>query len=369
MNTYVKLGILLIFTGLISSTAFFFFPEVKAAGASMAAAIAFGSSIVQLLAVGYFLFSLRTFKKGLKIAYYWLVAGILLFSLAQIVPSLSVFTDIISNSGTVATGVAIISPYALGALCMYIGMCMFARLLGVRSFWTRFLPVLGISLVGTAVYLLLPQPAPFDKDLLFNLLLGSIVWCGMFGIAATLVALRIRQVIGPVYKQSMLWIALALGALAFTAFDEAIAKPYFLTSTYVMGQYSLFAFLLTGILFLGAGLAVKKTGREFVELPSDASHVDVVVGVAQLVSKPTEVDAEMDKVREITAGLKNNELSAENKAALVGVYHYLEDYLVNKEPLHNYTTDGLRNNLPESFLRDLTGNSAPQAQPGVAATT
>lgn len=355
MHTYVKLGILLIFTGLVSSTAFFFFPEVKAADASMAAAIAFGSSITQLLAVGYFLSSLRTFKKGLKIAYYWLVAGILLFSLAQIVPSLSVFTDILSNLGSFATGVAIISPYALGALCMYIGMCMFARLLGVRSFWTRFPLAFGIALIVAAIYLLLPQPEPFDKDLLFNLTFGSIVWCGMFGLAAMLVALRIRRVIGPVYKQSMLWIALALGALSFTAFDEAIAKPYFITSAYVLGQYSLFAFLLTGILFLGAGLAVKRTGREFVELSANASYVDVVIGLAQHVSKPAEIDAEMDKVREITASLKG-QLSTDNKATLLGVYRYLEDYLVNKEPLHTYTIDGLRNNLPDEFLRDLTGN-------------
>jgi hypothetical protein len=363
VNMYIKLAILLLFTGALSSTAFFFFPEVKAAGVSLAAAIAFASSITQLLAAGYFFSSLRTFKKGLKVAYYWLVAGILVFSLAQIVPSLSVFTDVISNLGTAMSGVAIISPYALGALSMYIGMCMFARLLGVRSFWTRFPFVFGISLVAAGVYLLLPQHEPFDSDLLINLTLGSIVWCGVFGVAAMLVALRIRHAIGPVYKQSMLWIALALGALAFTAFDEAL-KPYLLTTQYVLGQYSLFAFMLTGILFLTAGLAVKKTAREFVKLPANPSYVDVVVGLAQLVSKPTDVDAEMDKARAITA--KEQELSASDKATLLGVYRYLEDYLVTKEPLHAYTKEGLRNNLPDDFLRDLNGANATAAAPAAA---
>jgi hypothetical protein len=171
---------------------------------------------------------------------------------------------------------------------------------------------------------------------------------------AMLVALHIRRVIGPVYKSAMTWTAVALGALAVATLQELVAKIYFLDTDYVLMQYSLLWFLLVGVLFLRAGVAFKETGRETVHLPADASHVDVVIGAAQLVSKFSDIDESLDDVRMITARQgQSTELAPADKDKLFDLYLYIENYLSTKEALHKFTKEGLRSGLPETFTQEL----------------
>lgn len=351
--------ILLLVTALLASSAFFFFPAAKAEHATVALAIAFAASLTQLLAGGLFLNSLRTFKRGLRVAYYLLSAGILLFSLSQIVPSFSAFSDILSRSTFLSTVIFAI-PYVFGAFFMYLGMRKFAQLLKVHSIWGSFFFVLALSLLAGVAFYLLPhsQRAPGDASLsrTFDFIFTAIIWCGMFSAAGVVLALRIRKGIGLVYKEAIFWVAGAMTALVVTTLHEAIAKTYFADSGYAANSLSLWPFLLVGILFLRAGLAFRETRREFVLLPPDASYIDVVVGAAGLVSSASAVDEGLDKVRIITSAQNVSQgLSAEDKAALVSVYKYIENYLVTEEPLHKFSREGLRSSLPHDFLQDLDG--------------
>lgn len=348
MNTNVKFIILLAVTALISSLPAFFSRDANAAGLGVSVAIGLAASLTQLMAVWYFLSSLKAFKRGLRTAYYWLAVGIFVFcigagvlsALKLLVPSLSVF---------------VMTPYALGALCMYIGMRKFAKLLDASSRWSSIWLVLACSAAAVGVMTLVPHPQVTETELAFDVTFGSLAWSGVLGVAGMLVALHIRQIIGPVYRKAIMWTALALGALTIASFQEVIVKAYFLQSSYSTYFIGLIWYLLMGVLFLRAGLILKQTGRETVQLPANASHVDIVVGVAQMVSRPLEINKALDEMRRITAKhlQTSQELPAADKATLTDLYLYLEDYLLVKEPLRKFTKEGLRNGLPEAFVQSL----------------
>jgi hypothetical protein len=348
-NRNITFILYLLVAAVVASSAFFFFPEVKIEHLQVALMMAFAASLTQLGAAVFFLAGLQSFKKSLRAAYYLVAAGALAFSLVQLAPSLSVM-PVISNifGNTVVASLSFVLPYLFGALCMYLGMRKFASLLGIPTKWRSFLLVAAASLVVALAL------AAADRESIpvLRVFIGLVAWCGSFGLAAAVLTFRIRRVIGPVYKNAMLWLGLAFCALTFSTFHEIVVKTFFVNSAYVGHQYTLWAYLLVGILFLRAGMAIANTGRRGFNLSQNPTYVDIVVGAAQIVSQPKEVDAVLDKVRAITAQ-SAGPLSAADKQALVGVYLYIEDYLVHKEPLQNFTKEELRDGLPDDFVQAL----------------
>jgi hypothetical protein len=169
-----------------------------------------------------------------------------------------------------------------------------------------------------------------------------------------LVALSIRRTIGEIYKPAMLWTILALGALAFVGLHEIVAKGYFPLSSYVANSFSLWPYLLAGVLFLKAGLEFRAAGQQYIKLPENASYIDIVIGVADMVSRPVEVDEALAKVRAITVQQDSSKpLSEPDKTTLVDAYKILEGYLTTREPVRVFTVEGLRNGLPDEFLQRL----------------
>jgi len=356
MNKNSTFIIWIIVTAAVASSAYFFFPVVQETHDEFPLAVAFASSITQIVASVYVASSLKTFKTGLKIAYTLLALGILIFSLVQLIPSLSVipalegiFTDI------VLVYALFMAPYAFGALFMYMGMWKFARLLGVHSLWGSFMAILALALVAgsLAVGLLLMLPGS-QETLPDFIAFGLMVWCGVFSTAAFVLTMQIRKVIGSVYKDAMFWLAAALAALTLTTFHEFVVKTYFADSPYVLEQFSLVTFLVVGVLFLKAGLAFKETGREFVELPKNPTYIDVVVALARLASPPQAVEKWMDKIRFITSKSDTQKaVTADDKDTILDTYLRIESYLVTDDPLHKHSKEGLRNGLPSQFLQDL----------------
>lgn len=90
------------------------------------------------------------------------------------------------------------------------------------------------------------------------------------------------------------------------------------------------------------------------ELPADKTMLDAVTYAATLVSKPNEIDAQLDRVRSITATHTAKDFTKDDKEILREVYEYLEDYLVNKEALRSFTRDSVR----ERVYNFLSGKGA-----------
>lgn len=89
------------------------------------------------------------------------------------------------------------------------------------------------------------------------------------------------------------------------------------------------------------------------QLPPNVSLLDAVTFIATLVSKPSDIDRQLDRVRSITAQRSAHQLTHDDEKVLGEVYVYLEDYLVNKESLRSFTRDSIR----EKISNQAQGNS------------
>lgn len=78
------------------------------------------------------------------------------------------------------------------------------------------------------------------------------------------------------------------------------------------------------------------------DLPADKSMLDAVTFVAGLVSKPSDIDPQLDKVREITAARTSKQFTTADRKVLEEVYAYIEEYLVTRETLRSFTQDSIR---------------------------
>lgn len=351
MGTNIKLIFILVITAIISSSAFFFFPVAKEAGAEPALALAFASTLTQLTALAYVLSSLKIIKHDLRIAYYLLALGVLLFSFIQLFPSLTVIPEFGQlYADELVANLLFLIPCGLGSLLMYLGILKFAGLVRLPNLRISFLLTSCAALLFVALFVSLPVA----EEGLNPTAKAVLALSSVFSLAALLLAVRIRKSIGALYKGSISWTAAALGAVTFTMLHELIVKTYFLSSDYAVNSLSLWPFLATGLLLLKAGASFRDTGRDTLHLPRGASFISVVVGASSLVSNPVDIEKELDKLRVITSRKSEAELSSAEKDTLVQLYLYIEKYLTTKDALYKYTQEGLRANLPSDFLQKLS---------------
>lgn len=373
MGTNIKFVVFLLIAIVISVVWAFLNPTIRAAHLEIPLITALAATLTQLAAVWYFFTAARTFKRTLKIAYSLVALGILFFSVVLLIPVMSVTPGLSTVAGLLsptAYNVLIIISYMFSALCIYIGMRMFAKVLSVRHIFTSWPLVLGVVIVVGAAVLGGQYKGILGAyaGLFVSVVMAFVAWCAVFSLIATVLTLKIRGAIGNIYKRSVILLTIALASLAFATLHELIVKTIFIDSSYVVSQLTLWPFLLVGICFLRAGMAFKDTGRAgYIRLGSNPSYVDIVTSAAQMVSQPTAVDAALDKVRTITASQNGQqELSASDKTALLDTYLYLEGYLITTEPLHKVTKEGLRNNLPDVFVKDLAKREANAAATAAA---
>lgn len=353
-KTNIVFIVLLLAAAILATSAYFLFPSLDEFGLRGILAITVFSTFMFLSAAWYFLSSLKSFKVGLKVAYYLLAAGIVLYSLVLAQLFITLFIDL--ENQLILRNAMFLVPYGLASFLAYLGMRKFARLLDVKSIWTSFLFVLLAASVAAGLATFLPIPSDLlavVDEMTIDIIMATLVWCTVFATMAAIVAAQVRQAISPTYKSAMGWTIAALVILALSAVHELVVKVYFSLTDYAASDYAPLLFVLTGVAFLRAGLAFNETQQRTLQLPPNATPVDIVVATASLVSKPKVVDTELDKLRSITAKSPNTQLTTQDTKTLTDVYLYLEDYLVNHEPLSKFSREGLRESLPESFVTSL----------------
>lgn len=345
------------FAALAGVLAFFFLPNPttdpdRALGGHIAMGASVAISLLQLAALWYFIASLKTFKLDLRKAYYWLSAGLLIFSLGQLqLP----FTFIIQNAGIWLAYILILSPFLFGPLVMYLGVRRFARLLKVHSFWARIWVALGVALMGSAIptVMLLIVFGVVESQIAITL--GLVTWGGGFALAGGILAFKIQNSLSPAYHLAIKRLGVAMIALAFSCLHEVIARGTLgaldASAWYAQLNLSVWPFLVTALLMLWAALSFRAVTKQYSSLAENSSELDVVIHTAELVSIPTEIDDTMDKVRLLTASHSSGEFTEADKKALADVYLELENYLINKEPLRKFSRDDLRSRLSANFIK------------------
>lgn len=350
-----KLFVIFLFVTIIVASSAFFLPELEVQGLTGTVIVTIISTATLIGAVWFFLSSLKSFKQGLKVAYYWLGAGIIFYSFILLQLFLVIFAGI---EDVVLRNMLFLVPYGLASFFAYVGMRKFTQLLDIKTIWGSFFAVLTTAVVLGLVATWLPPPSELIAagidEMTFDLIVGVLTWSVIFGLSAAVLALYVRRTISSTYKAAVTWTASAQFFLAFSALHELITKIYFFQSDYVASDFSLWPFVLTGVLFLRAGLAFKETELKALQLPETASYMEVVAAMAQLVSKPAAVSNELHILEAIEARTTDPaKLSSEDKTALKQAYLYLEDYLVSREPLSKFSREMLRENLPQSFVSSL----------------
>lgn len=78
------------------------------------------------------------------------------------------------------------------------------------------------------------------------------------------------------------------------------------------------------------------------KLPTGKTMLDAVTFAATLVSKPADIDPQLDRVRAITASRKADDLTADDTRTLREVYDYIETYLTEKELIRSFTRESVQ---------------------------
>jgi hypothetical protein len=319
-------------------------------------AICLAIFLSQIMAAGFFLTSLRAFKAELRAAYRVVAIGILLYTLTLVPLPSSSFVELdpfILSSFTIFASLS-------GTIVMYIGVRKFSKLLQLKSAWRNMFVVLGMVALFALVTVLLPHGAMASEDRIMNdIFFSFFVASAGFSVPTALLALRIRTMLSPRYKSGLIWLSAALIAVALASIHETTIKivPYFsqpqFDNFYAYG-FSLWPFLVSSLLFLKASMSFRQASKELSVLPDDATYLDAINHLANIVSNPAAIDVTLDKVRSITASHQGGDtLSSQDRTVLRKVYLDIETYLVTKEPLRKLSRDELRDLLPEALKQDV----------------
>ncbi len=291
--------------------------------------------------------SLKDFKASSRHAYYLISAGIFLFALSQVEQVIIALLIVFQPSAVEKLSPGLISlmfllPFSFSLFALYFGARKLARILNVKTIWRSVWVTLIFSVLSASLYLVLPLTSPTLNSLAqVTLFFGAII------LAATLVMRRVASTMNSGYRPAMYWMVAALAVMSPGLVQEIVFKGTVLvTSPYVQQSMDLIPFLISTFLFLQAGRAFKEA--TFKRLPTTATYVDAVVYTAELVSNRAEIDSILDDMRAVTAQ-GNHDLNEAEKKKLLGVYRRIESYLVEKEPMRQFTVASLRERLPNEF--------------------
>jgi len=326
-------------------------------------AISIMAALLNILAVPFFLSGLKQFQIGLRRAYTVLCIGIVLFGIAQVQLPLENLLNWVFwvNSG----GIAI--PYLLGVLGIFWGMRMFARLFAIKGFWTSPITALLLTIGTSLVAAFLPHVTIETDETIFRLSVALAIANSIFITFATVLAYKIRNKIGALYKRSISWLASALVVLSFAGWHYV--ANLFLTKPgdwYYDYSITIVPFVVGAILLIVAGRIFDDVGSAFAEATrpeadleqttvlTPALTLEIVLYVASLAANPADVDVLLDRVRYITSGLRQNEEpSATDQQTLMNTYAQLETYMSQaNDVLHTFSKKELHNRIIKQFRLD-----------------
>lgn len=312
-----------------------------------------------------FLLGLKDFKTDFKKTYYLICIGLITQAIALLVYPTSIYLHALGSSFTSYGGDLF---YCIGAVFILAGLVRFARLLKLTT-WLRKPIVVGLAAMGLAAILWLVPHSPVEaSETYFNLTKSLISVEGILSLLCTLLVLAIRATANRTYSWPLLWLALALffntggEILYYLANHQAEVDG---TPHADLASASGVVFLVSRILYIVASYSLINMSRKEEAHQEGAEPVDVIIGMSELASNPAEIDPLMDRLRGVTAASAGKPLTLEQMAVLHDLYFELEEYLVNKEQLRNFTKESLRSRLEHRFgtLKFVSGATAGPAKP------
>lgn len=304
--------------------------------------------VLQPGAAALFLWGFAGFKRQLRLAYGAICVALVLLGLAQVQAAFLTYFEL-SSSFWVTSGLVVV-PYIVPVLLMFYGVRLFAKLFDVKTIWLSFWTVFGIAtVVGGGVAVAASILTPNNTEFLLSVALAAWTTVWMFG--SVMVTYKTYPVVGPVYRSALRWFGAANATVVFAGVGY-VASSLLLGNENALLDYgaAVFPHMIAGLLYIRAAYAFKLINQERAPAVNaqQVSLVDIIVFEASLASSPAQIDSILDTVRVITAtGMQT--LSPEQQVQLRQVYATIEQFLVEKEPVRQFTAKAVRQQIARHF--------------------
>lgn len=308
-------------------------------------------TIVNGGAAALFVMGRQKFTSELKTAYVIIGLGLIAYAMSNMQYPLLLALGL-RGSFFMEGGPTAILP-VVGIVTMYAGIRRFARQFDVHSVLLKWRLVLSSSAAAAVLAAILPIPAVQDPALAIQAraTLAFVAWASIFILANTYVMYRIKRLAGRLYTSSLTWFFIGL-------VFQALMAPQAIIAVYLLGPdhpYSNSPYLYLPVLFSGLALlrsaylfntigSLELEAKKRLTKPAKlVSSLDVVVCAAQLASNIENIDPLLDRVRILTATADaDHGLTDAQEAELLAIYKSLEEYLVHKEPVLQFTPQEVR---------------------------
>ncbi|HSX07734.1 MAG TPA: hypothetical protein VLG11_02475 [Candidatus Saccharimonadales bacterium] len=91
------------------------------------------------------------------------------------------------------------------------------------------------------------------------------------------------------------------------------------------------------------------SSSQSVTTTSDRQLINIIGYLASLVSDPHAIDSQLDTLRQVTARGSSDTLSAPDRAKLMQLQAYLENYLITSDPLRQFTQESVNQRIKLAF--------------------
>lgn len=312
--------------------------------------------------------SLKSFKLRLRRAYVVLFVGFILFTLGALqFPIITIFN--LFDTPYATQGFTDII-YIVGTFLAFLGLWLYARLVEIKNIWTSLPAIFGVVAVVIIGAVVLPHVPVDIPEKGFKFLLAFNAWEGFFLGASAVMALLIKRRTNTIYTRAMAWMVIAF---SFCSLGVVLIMLAFRT----MGLHTWYLGLNIYLLpFTAAAVAWFKSAEAFRNMAAGAAiplvnvqgeHdffgnpkgvvsgrsvicADVITFLVSLCSDTSKIDQQLDDMRFITARKGPDEpLTTEEQEKLARVYLSVERYLVEKDPVRNFSRQQLRDLVNERY--------------------
>ncbi|HEX6462512.1 MAG TPA: hypothetical protein VFZ58_04580 [Candidatus Saccharimonadales bacterium] len=326
------------------------------ASLALSLALAFGVFLYSVAAIVLFKRGLRGFKRGLRSSYRLIFIGAILYGIAQLqFPLIFLFPALffLAETGLVTL------PFVLSVSFILIGTRRFGKLLDIRGPWLSLWAAYIAATVAAVLSSFIPHiPIEGMDEISIDVANGLNIWIGTIVFFAVMITKQIRAAAALRYSRALGWMIASLGALVFASFIYAVVSFLLPPSHwYFVYNLPLVPSLLGTVLLFQAGYSFTKVSSDSIASKS-SSPIDVVLYAASLASNARDIDPALDKLRIITAGLEDRTtLSPQQEEALTQTYLEIENYLVHRETLKEYSAEDIHEVVRNRF-QVATNNSA-----------
>jgi len=310
-----------------------------------------------LLALGsavLFLLALPRFKKELKPAY-----RLMAFS-TMAVGVLLIMFPYIEYYGlwdVLFWNIASYAQYLIGAPLMYFGVRMFYRRLGLRGWASSLWIVVGVVAILSVAHAFLPHfdVWPDFSEHMYDVFETVTILPLVVYAASAYMVLRVRQHTGQDYNMAFTWMIIGLAFYVFNTAGIVVLETGGYENWYFNNRVYTYPAIAGDLSLVFAGYCFASIGRRTARSTAGGavSSIDIVTYVAQMASDETQIDPYLDVLRAMTSHMEpGHVLTDAEQVRLRGVYLNIENYLVSRDALRNFTKEQLRENVAAHFALD-----------------